>query len=185
MSTAARAHTTSTGSVLGPEVGVAGLGGIFNKLMNEHGEAVRLIARVIAAHGAEARANLYPALRTALLAHERTETSTLYATLRRYPATQAIVSSHEREARHLETVIGALDALEISSSAWLPQLQGLSDMLQQHIREEEDDFFPAALTAIGASVSEDLRVEYLRAKPGIVNSIEADALHIAGVSIAR
>ncbi len=172
---AVRAHSTSTGAVVGQEAGSSDFNGIFLKLVDEHGEAAQLMTAVRAGSSAESRKNLYPSLRTALLAHEKTESSILYGELGRYPSLASIVETHKQEADELEATIRALDAIDFESEAWLPRFTELCDLVQQHVREEEDDFFPAALSALGPTMSADLRDAYVRAKPGFINSIQADS----------
>ena len=171
----AKAHSTSSGAVVGQEAGLILQGGIFRKLVDEHGEAAQLMMKVRAATDAESRHNLYPALRTALLGHERTESSILYAELKRYPDTQQIVEKHEQEAQRLEATIRTLDTIEITNEAWLPRFIELCALVQSHVREEEDELFIAAFATLGESASDDLRVAYLRAKPGFVNRVEAES----------
>lgn len=172
---AVTAHSTSTGAVVGQEAEASELNGIFLKLVNEHGEAAQLMTNVRAATTAEGRKNLYPSLRAALLAHEKTESSILYSELGRYPAMTSIVETHTQEADELAATIRALDAVDFDSEAWLPRFTDLCELVQKHVREEEDLFFPQALEALGPTMSEDLRAAYERAKPGFVNSVQADA----------
>jgi hypothetical protein len=175
MSTEVKAHSTSTGAVIGPEADVSGLGGIFSHLMNEHGELTRLISQAFAAQTPEERRDIYPALRTALLAHERTEQSVLYATLRQFSATQGIAETHAQQMNELQELISKLDSLPILDDAWLQELVLLSVHLQRHVRHEEDQLFPLARGSLGERLSHDLRVAYLAEKVGIVNTIEAEA----------
>jgi len=170
-----KAHSTSTGSVIGPEADVVGLGGVFKKLLEEHGEATRLMSHLLT-QTPEERKDLYPALRTALLSHERSEAAVVYAALRQNSSTLAVARAHAQEAAELEHAIAALDTLEIQTDVWLAQLRSLADLVRRHMEEEERDFFPQAHAALGDRESAELRVAYLRAKPGIVNTVEAESL---------
>jgi len=170
-----KAHSTASGSVIGPEVGVVGPRGVFSKLIEEHGEATRFLLRVRSCNDDQARAEFYSVLRTALLAHERAEASVLYATLRQYSSTLSIAEAHEREAETLETAVRSLDTLDPTSSAWRAQLEQLAALLQDHIGLEERTLFPAALAELGERLSQELRAEYFRVKPTLMNRIEAEA----------
>jgi hemerythrin-like domain-containing protein len=174
MSMEIKAHSTSSGAVVGPQADVSGLGALFNKLMDEHGYVTRLIALAIDAETPEASENIYPALRSALLSHEQTETAVLYGTLRQYSSAAQLVDAHAHDAKELETVILALDSLRASSSEWRAQLEALSALVRKHVRKEEDEFFPFARATLGEAASNDLRADYLRTKQGIVNTVEAD-----------
>ena len=174
MSTEIKAHSTSSGVVDGPEAGVSGLGALFNELMQEHGYVTRLIALALSAETPEASEHMYPALRSSLLAHEQTEATVLYSTLRQYSSAAQLVDAHTRDAEELETVIHTLDSLRATSSEWRAQLEVLSALVREHIRKEEDEFFPFARTTLGEVASHDLRADYLRTKQGLVNTVEAD-----------
>jgi len=174
MSTEIKAHSTSSGAVVGPQAGVAGLGALFNELTEEHGYLTRLIALAIAAETPEASENMYPALRSALLSHEQTEAAVLYGTLRQYSSAGQLVDAHARDAEELEVVIHTLDSLRATSSEWRAQLEALSALVQKHVRKEEDEFFPFARATLGEVACHDLRADYLSAKPGVVNTVEAD-----------
>ena len=143
--------------MVGPESDVSGLGGIFSKLTDEHGEATRLLAYLLASSNAETRAQLYPALRSALLAHEHAEASVLYAALRQYPSANAIVEEHARDSDEPRAAVQLLDSLEFASESWVSQLNALFQLLRAHVQREERDFFPLALAAIGPTASQDLR----------------------------
>jgi hemerythrin-like domain-containing protein len=174
MSTEIKAHSNSSGIVDGPEAGVSGLGALFNQLMEEHGYVTRLIALALAAETPEASENMYPALRSALLSHEQTEAAVLYSTLRQYSSAAQLVDAHARDEEELEAVIHTLDSLKATSSEWRAQLEALSALLREHVRKEEDEFFPFARATLGDVASDELRADYLRTKQGIVNTVEAD-----------
>ena len=174
MSTEIKAHSTSSGAVVGPEADVSGLGALFNRLMEEHGYVTRLLALAIAAETPEASENMYPALRSALLSHEQTEAAVLYSKLRQYASAAQLVEAHARDAEELETIIHTLDSLRATSAEWPAQLEALSALVREHVRKEEDEFFPFARATLGEVASHDLRADYLRTKQGIVNTVEAD-----------
>jgi len=174
MSTEIKAHSTSSGAVVGPEADVSGLGALFNQLIDEHGYLTRLTALAIAAETPEASENIYPGLRSALLSHEQTEAAVLYGTLGQYPSAAQLVEAHARDEEQLKTVIHTLDSLRATSREWRAQLEVLSALLREHVRKEEDEFFPFARATLGAAASHDLRAEYLRTKQGIINTVEGD-----------
>jgi len=182
MSTEIKAHSTSSGAVVGPQADVSGLGALFNHLMEEHGYVTRLIALAIAAETPEASENMYPALRSALLSHEQTEAAVLYSTLRQHSSAAQLVDAHARDAEELETMIHKLDSLRASSSEWRAQLEALSALVRKHVRKEEDEFFPFARATLGAVASHDLRADYLRTKQGVVNTVEANFAALSRLS---
>jgi len=169
-----RAHSTASGSVVGPEADVVGPGGLFSKLLDEHGSLTRLMLQLRSAKDEAARREIYPTLRAALLGHERAEASVLYATLRQYSSTLSLAETHEREAEQLERAINRLDGLDVASEGWFAELEQLSRALRDHVEHEERNLFPAALAELGERVNHELRAEYFRVKQTVVNRIEAE-----------
>jgi hypothetical protein len=75
-----KAASKTMGAVKVAKAGIKGLGGVFRKLMQEHGEAGALIKRVSMSSDEEVRRELYPQIRRALLAHEKGELSVVWST---------------------------------------------------------------------------------------------------------
>src|SRR5262249_3177331 len=79
---------------------VKGLTGVFKTLMEEHGALAALLRRV---QGSDSlRLELWPEIRSELLAHERGERSVVYAALREFDDTRAIAERHDEETAQLE-----------------------------------------------------------------------------------
>lgn len=126
-----------------------GLSGVFKHLMEEHGKVGAFIKRVGATTEQSVRAELYPTIRSELLAHEAGELKAVYPVLAEYPETKNIAEAHAREASELKTVIAELDQLSFSDGAWGPTFKRLAALVQKHVEQEESDYFPRAQKAIG------------------------------------
>ncbi|HEY4107269.1 MAG TPA: hemerythrin domain-containing protein [Polyangiaceae bacterium] len=166
-----RAHSTATGSVLGPAGEAAGLGGIFNRLIQEHGELTTLIRRARMSADAGLRRDVYRTIRAELAVHERAESSVLYAELQRYPETRRIATQHAGFARELEEGLRELDALDAAGDEWIAAFERFSELVHAHVEEEENAFFPLARQTLGDSASWELERQYKRVKQGFANSI--------------
>lgn len=173
METPHKARSTSAGAVTGPEAGAFGLGGVFDHLTNEHGELTRHITRILEELDPEERDNQYPALRSQLLSHERTERAVFYAALRQFPATETMAEAHDQQISELESLLQKLDT-QPQGPEWLQTLILVSVLLKRHVRNEEDTVFPLARETIGDRASHDLRADYQYAKLGVVNTVEAE-----------
>src|SRR5579884_4353382 len=57
---------------------VKGLGGVFRKLSQEHGEVTALLMRVKRSSDVEVRRSLFPDIRRELLCHEKAELEVVY-----------------------------------------------------------------------------------------------------------
>jgi hemerythrin superfamily protein len=137
-----------------------GLTGVFATLAKQHGEAASLLETVVA--NPEKRVDLWPQIRTALLAHERAEMHVLYPSLRLIPETQALAEHHDIEAHALEGMIEHLDTLPIESEMFGKLFVELADTVKNHATvEEEQEIFPIALRAIGETRAREIDVRYI------------------------
>jgi len=139
---------------------VKGLRGVFARLMQEHGEASALMKRIGSSQDVDTRRRLYSELRGELLSHERAETMVVYPILGSYPAIGPIASAHEREASELEAEIKTVDALDPADQLWGNAFDRLVKLVKHHVDEEESDYFPKALDAIGSERAKELEGQY-------------------------
>jgi iron-sulfur cluster repair protein YtfE (RIC family) len=136
-------------------------------------------AKIASASTAE-RAGLWAKLHASLKLHERIEEQFVYdQVVKDVGGTDARIDryheQHETEARAADEVMTRLGKLEPSDSQWLLELQGLQSMMEQHMAEEENQFWPL----IRATWSEDKLQSAGRAVGA------AKAAGTAGASIAE
>ena len=158
------------GTVKAVKAGFNGLRGVFLHLAEEHGEVGSLMKRVHKSTDVEVRRQHWPQIRSELLAHERAELSAVYPMLSHYDGTREIVAMHNQEARQLESAIAAVDAVDASTSAWGDAFEHLFALVQQHVEEEENDFFPKAQELIGQNEAEALLPRFEAAKQAAKHS---------------
>jgi len=99
-----------------------------------------------------------------LLAHERGELASVYSALNDYETLRSIVLEHQAEAKQLETAIAAVDSQDYDTLAWGNAFERLFALVQQHVEEEEKDFFPLAQKTIGNEETEALLKRYEAAR---------------------
>jgi hypothetical protein len=131
-----------------------GLSGVFRKLAQEHGEVTALLLRVKSSDDLEVRAKLFPEIRKNLLAHEQGELSVVYPAFRAYPETEIIADKHAQEASQLEEMLTQLTALPVGEQGWATAFDALVDLVQNHVKEEEGQFFPAGERVLGDRTKE-------------------------------
>ena len=152
------------GAMKAAKATVKGLGGVFRKLSQEHGEVSALLIRVKKSSDVEVRRHLFPDIRRELLAHEKGELQVVYPAFRRYPELIAIAEDHQKEATQLEQVISELSATDYADAAWGRMFERLVDLVMHHVSEEEDQYFPRASRVMGDDEPEVLEKQYLDAK---------------------
>lgn len=155
------------GTVKAVKAGFNGLRGVFLHLAEEHGEVGSLMKRVRNSTDAQVRRDHFPQIRRELLSHERAELAVVYPSLSHYDATREMVVLHNQEARQLETAIASVDALDPATPAWGDAFEHLFALVQQHVQEEEESFFPAAQEVIGEEEAEALLDRYETAKRSV------------------
>ena len=152
------------GTAKAVKAGFNGLRGVFLHLAEEHGEVGALMKRVSKSADAQVRREHYPQIRAELLSHERGELAEVYSMLSKYLDTRALAAAHNAEAQQLEEAIAAVDALDFASPGWGPAFERVFAMVQQHVAEEENDFFPKAQAVLGEGESKALLERYEAAK---------------------
>jgi hemerythrin superfamily protein len=125
-----------------------GLHGILRSLVEQHGQASGLLMRLKG--NADKRAELWPVVRTELLAHERSEMEVLYRELQYDPRTRDMAEHHDQEAGELESLIRQIDAISYSDASWEMLFEQLVDTVQHHVSEEEGEIFPKAQEVLGS-----------------------------------
>ena len=142
------------------KAGFNGLRGVFLHLAQEHGEVGTLMKRVDKSRDPEMRREHYPHIRAELLSHERGEVAEVYSVLAAFDATRDIVATHQREALQLEAAIAAVDDQDFASAEWGHAFGRLLALVEQHVEEEETQFFPKAQDVIDEDESKAILKRY-------------------------
>jgi hemerythrin-like domain-containing protein len=141
-----------------------GLTGVFKHLMEEHGKVAAMLKRVSASSDVKVRREVYPTIRSELLAHEKGEVDAVYPELARFPETSAIAAQHAQEAQQLQAAIRAVDELPFDSASWSSAFERLVALVESHVKEEETEFFPKAQKVIGDDAAAALLPRFEAAK---------------------
>lgn len=157
-------HTAQTASSVAPRA----LAGVFETLANQHRQVLELLRDAGAAQPAQ-RAERWAEARRRLLSHERAESTVVYEAIKGMRAAAVMLDAHESQAGELESAIRELDATDPSADNWIEQLRDVMAMLDDHVRDEEQDFFPRAQQLLGENVARELEEPFTAA--------QRDALH--------
>jgi thioredoxin-like negative regulator of GroEL len=151
-----KAASEAMGAVKDVKAVLKGLTGVFKHLMEEHGKVAALIKRVGMSSDQSVRAQLYPTIRSELLAHETGELKAVYPVLSEYPQTSGIAAEHAREAGELRNAIAELDEVPIGDAGWAPAFERLATLVEKHVAVEESEYFPKAQKTIGDERAKEL-----------------------------
>lgn len=85
-----------------------------------------------------------------LLAHARGEERTLYPALERHRAATDLALEGREEHAVLESLVGKLAAARTVDATFKAKLKVLTEILDHHVDEEEEQMFPEAREVLGA-----------------------------------
>ena len=134
----------AVGTIKAAKATIERLSGVFRHLEREHGEVSALLMRLNMSKDPETRSELWQTIRKELLSHEQAERTQVYPVFKEDPETRLMAIEHERDASDLEAAISVMDALGTDSPDWQPSLQRLIELVQEHVRDEEEEYFPIA-----------------------------------------
>jgi hemerythrin superfamily protein len=150
-----------------------GLTGVFKHLATEHGEVTALLLRVKSSSDVDVRRQLFPKIRSELLSHEKAELREVFPAFEKHTELAAMAKDHEKEAGDLEQLIEELHAMPFEDAAWAPKFAELADLVSDHAKEEEDDYFPVAQRVLGKEEADRLLERFERAKAKVKARVEA------------
>ena len=154
----------AAGAMKAVKATVKGFSGIFKQLTREHGEVSALLMRVKMSSDPQVRRDLYPTIRSELLSHEMGELRAVYPTFLQYKELEGIARAHEQEAGQLERLITELNGMAYDDDAWGRTFTRLVDLVMQHTKEEENEYFPKANRVLGEDLGNRLKANYEAAK---------------------
>src|SRR5260370_13552406 len=148
-----------------------GLTGVFKVLTREHGEASALLMRVKMSSDVRVRSELFPKIRAELMVHEKGELREVYPVFMQHPELENIAKDHQREAGELQSLLDGLSALPYDNAAWEQGFASLVELVGQHTKQEENEYFPLANRVLGHAEIERLQSQYETAKAEVMQKL--------------
>jgi hemerythrin superfamily protein len=161
------------GAVKATQATFEGLTGVFRHLAREHGEVAVMIKRLKGNSDLEARRDLYPEIRRQLLSHEKAELSEVYPSLSAFEETRHIAAEHAADAGRLEAAIKTLDDMAYEDVTWPAAFDRLATLVEQHVTEEEDVYFPIAQNVLGEEQAKILQSRFEATKSAVLDRLGA------------
>jgi len=147
------------------------LTGVFEILAEQHRHALELLRRAGSTANPAKRRQHWAEARRHLISHERAEEHVVYSMLESRADAQSMLDQHGDQAVELELTIAELEALDIDSDEWFARLEDVMDMVAEHVREEEGDFFPRAQRLLGENLARELEHPYASAQREVLQSL--------------
>jgi hypothetical protein len=161
------ARESALGHIRATDETAEGLKGIFKQLTQEHAEILRLLwtaetdADLNVAEAALGQAG------ELIEAHDHAETTVLYARMSERSKSAVLADAHEEDAGKLLRVLTQVRSLPARHPDWRRTVHQLVAMLQQHMRVEEVDDFPAVQQTLGAA-SDALLDAYIKERAALL-----------------
>jgi hemerythrin superfamily protein len=128
---------------------------VFEELIQEH-EEVKGMFEQLMEKGKQKQ--LFDKLQKELSAHMEAEEKVVYKRFEGEEATHQLVLEAQEEHRVAKRVMNELDRAD--GDKWEARLKVLFEMIQHHIEEEENSFFPEARKIVDQKQAEELREQF-------------------------
>jgi hemerythrin superfamily protein len=161
----------STGTPAVAAIPIQGLTGVFKRLIEQHKTMGVLLRSLQSIKEPSQRQKSWIEARRLLLSHERAEELELYPALEGHDATRHIVERHSQHAEELESAINDLDSVGYHSEDWAPRLRDVVALIEDHVEDEESDFFPQAQKALGEHAADELEERIIGAQREVLNTL--------------
>lgn len=145
--------------------------GVFRLLAEQHRQVASLLQRAERSAEAAERQALWVEIRRQLLSHERGEALELYPALEGYDAAREIIARHSRQAEELESVINEVAEVDYGSAEWKARVEDVVALFEEHVEEEEGEFFPRAQEILGERTAAELEERYIGAQRQVLNTL--------------
>jgi hypothetical protein len=162
----------TVGAAKAAKAAFEGLDGVFRLLIREHGEVSTLLLRLKISNDPKTRRELWPQIRDELLAHEQAEKTEVYPVFLQEADTREMAQEHTQDASDLQEAISELSATAPDSEEWQPTLERLIAMVQEHVRDEEEEYFPIA-DRVFKDRSDDMLARFEKAKAKALRQLSA------------
>lgn len=129
---------------------------IYERIKEDHDQAREVMNKLkeTTARAEKTRLDLFSKFKLDLWAHHKIEEAVFYAYLRE--GTEMHEDSYEALNEHhvANGLLEELDTFPVTSKEWGVKFKALSEMVEHHLDEEEEDFFPKAKKLIPTPVAE-------------------------------
>lgn len=133
---------------------------VFELLEKDHEKVKGLLAKLAATSdgAAKSREGLFKELATELALHSKAEEMIVYPRLKEFDELRDMVMEGIDEHQEAEQLLGELADLAKDDPQWGGKLKELTQALEHHVKEEEDELFPEARDLIDANELVELGV---------------------------
>jgi hemerythrin superfamily protein len=153
---------------------------VIELLIDDHQEVAALVEQLLATAEPEARRELADTLIGQLVRHSVAEETIVYPIMARHlPDGEQVVEHDTAEHKQLESIMKEMEDCSVGDDSFPSLVRRLRDVLQDHVRDEEDEQFPQLrqhvpldeLEAMGGAVQVLKQVAPTRPHPDAPNNM--------------
>ena len=148
------------------------LTGVFETLSEQHRQGLELLLGAGSPQSTSKRRESWEAARRWLLSHERAEMETVFSALEGYAAADKLLKAHTQQAIELESAINQLESTNVESDTWIERLRDVIAMLDDHLRDEESEFFQRAQELLGENTARALDAPFMARQRELLRALE-------------
>jgi iron-sulfur cluster repair protein YtfE (RIC family) len=139
---------------------------IYELLSKDHNKVKELLEKIQSTpEGSEkARQKLFSELKQELEVHTTFEEKVFYPQAREKTGMDEKIEDAMEEHDEAKQLLEALADMEPSSEEWMETIEELADALSHHIKDEEQELFPAARKKVDPTEAEKMGREYMEMK---------------------
>lgn len=128
---------------------------IFDRIKQDHDHTREVIEKLKAttARAQKTRRELFDDLKLEMWVHHKVEEAVFYAFLRESKDMHGEAMEAYNEHHMANGVFEELDTFPVDSEEWGMKFKALCELVEHHMKEEEEDFFPAARKLISADIA--------------------------------
>lgn len=137
---------------------------VFSVLKKEHKEIKALLKK------AEKDPGQFQAFTEELTTHVRAEEQTVYKPLMKEQAVHEMILEGLEEHHVVNLVVKEMQKSKAGDEVWKAKFKVMTENLEHHIEEEEQQMFPAAEKAIGREKAVQMAEQYSKAEKQLVGT---------------
>lgn len=143
---------------------------IFDRIKQDHDAARDVIEKLKATtpRAWKTRRELFDKLKIDMWAHHKIEEAVFYSHLRAGKDMHGEAMEAYNEHHMANGVFEELDTFPVDSEEWMMKFKALCELVEHHMKEEEEDFFPAAKKIIPKEVAALMGEAFDRRKEAVL-----------------
>jgi iron-sulfur cluster repair protein YtfE (RIC family) len=137
---------------------------IYDLLVNDHNKVKDLLTKIQSTDSEETRQKLFSEVKQELEIHTTFEENIFYPQAREKTGMEEAIEEALDEHDEAKQLLEALADMEPTSEEWMATIDELSEALSHHIKEEEQELFPAARNKVDSTEADKMGREYMDMK---------------------